>query len=109
MKSLVECRSDINWYSAPFLDIYQSLIPTEEEKEKQKQLMMLLKKIVTKEWPNAELHPYGSCTNSFGFSKSDIDVCLAIDDKDINKSDIILRLAELLEAENLQNVQVNSL
>nr|GMD36469.1 UTP:RNA uridylyltransferase 1 [Ipomoea batatas] len=105
LKSLVECRSDINWYSAPFLDIYQSLIPTEEEKEKQKQLMMLLKKIVTKEWPNAELHPYGSCTNSFGFSKSDIDVCLAIDDKDINKSDIILRLAELLEAENLQNVQ----
>ncbi|CAH9098105.1 unnamed protein product [Cuscuta epithymum] len=105
MKSLIECRSDICSYDAPFLDIYQSLIPSEEEKAKQEQLMTLLKKIVAKEWPDARLHPYGSCSNSFGFSKSDIDICLAIGDNGINKSDIILRLAELLEDEKLQNVQ----
>ncbi|VFQ94656.1 unnamed protein product [Cuscuta campestris] len=105
MKSLVECRSDIQWYDGHFLNIYQSLIPSEEEKAKQDQLMTLLKNIVAKEWPDAQLYPYGSCSNSFGFSKSDIDICLAIGDNDINKSDILLRLAELLKDEKLENVQ----
>lgn len=104
-KSLEECRSDIRWFDGPFLNIYQSLIPSEEEKAKQEQLMTLLKNIVAKEWPEARLYPYGSCSNTFGFSKSDIDICLAIGDNDINKADILLRLAELLKDEKLQNVQ----
>ncbi|KAL3536908.1 hypothetical protein ACH5RR_000274 [Cinchona calisaya] len=105
MKRQVACRGDIDSLNAPMLAIYESLIPAEEEMAKQKQLLALLEKIVCKEWPEARLYLYGSCANSFGFSKSDIDVCLTIADADTNKSEVLLKLADLLQLENLQNVQ----
>ncbi|KAJ8748943.1 hypothetical protein K2173_013380 [Erythroxylum novogranatense] len=105
MKRQMECPRDIERLNGPFLAIYQSLIPLEEEKAKQKQLLTLLENIVSKEWPEAQLYLYGSCANSFGVSKSDIDVCLAIDDADINKSEFLLKLADILQSDNLQNVQ----
>ncbi|OVA00173.1 PAP/25A-associated [Macleaya cordata] len=101
----MECRSDIDRLNAPFLEIFESLVPAEEEKAKQKQLLASLEKLVNKEWPGAQLYLYGSCANSFGVSKSDIDVCLAIEDTDISKSELLLKLAEILESDNLQNVQ----
>ncbi|KAI4356853.1 hypothetical protein L6164_000840 [Bauhinia variegata] len=104
-KSRTICRSDIDSFEAPFLAIYESLIPPEEEKAQQKQLLTLLEKLVSKEWPNARLYLYGSCANSFGVSKSDIDVCLAIEETDMDKSDIVLKLANILQSDNLQNVQ----
>ncbi|KAL8267800.1 hypothetical protein R6Q59_001598 [Mikania micrantha] len=104
-RSRTECRGDINRLNAHFLEIYQSLIPPEEEKEKQKQLMALLNKHVTNEWPGARLYLYGSCANSFGFSKSDIDVCLAMGDADVDRSEILLKLADILKSDNLENVQ----
>ncbi|KAF9614865.1 hypothetical protein IFM89_020962 [Coptis chinensis] len=104
-KRLVDCRSDIDRWNAPFLAIYESLVPAEEEKAKQKQLLASLEKLVNKEWPRAQLYLYGSCANAFGVSNSDIDVCLAIEDTDINKSEILLKLAEILQADNLQDVQ----
>ncbi|CAN0921367.1 UTP:RNA uridylyltransferase 1 [Linum grandiflorum] len=105
----IQCRRDIERFNMPFLVIYESLIPPEEEKEKQKQLLTLLEKLVNKEWPEARLFLYGSCANSFGVSKSDVDVCLAIEDGDSNKSEILLRLADILQSDNLQNVQVNNI
>lgn len=108
-KSRTACRNDINRLNAPFLAIYESLIPPEEEKGKQKQLMKLLEKLVSKEWPEARLYLYGSCANSFGVSKSDVDVCMAFEDPDVNKPEVLLKLAEILESDNLQNVQVNDL
>ncbi|XP_021728697.1 UTP:RNA uridylyltransferase 1-like [Chenopodium quinoa] len=104
-RRLTECRRDIDRLDAPFLAIYESLIPVEEEKAKQKQFLALLEKLVCKEWPNAKVYVYGSCANSFGVSKSDIDVCLAIDDLYINKVDMLLKLAEILKSDNLQDVQ----
>ncbi|CAH1412078.1 unnamed protein product [Lactuca virosa] len=104
-RSRTECRGDIQRLNASFLAIYESLIPPEEEKEKQKQLMALLDKHVTKEWPEARLFLYGSCANSFGFRKSDIDVCLAMGDADIDKAEILLKLADILKSDNLENVQ----
>ncbi|PSS24195.1 UTP:RNA uridylyltransferase [Actinidia chinensis var. chinensis] len=104
-KRQTECRIDISRLNAPFLSIYDSLIPPEEEKGKQKQLLTLLEKLVSKEWPEARLFLYGSCANSFGVSKSDIDVCLATEDPDVNKSDVLLKLADILQSDNLQNVQ----
>ncbi|PSS13993.1 UTP:RNA uridylyltransferase [Actinidia chinensis var. chinensis] len=104
-KRQIECRFDINRLNAPFLAIYESLIPPEEEKGNRKQLLTLLEKLVSKEWPEAQLFLYGSCANSFGVSKSDIDVCLAIEDPDVNKSDVLLKLADILQSDNLQNVQ----
>ncbi|XP_059634044.1 UTP:RNA uridylyltransferase 1-like isoform X2 [Cornus florida] len=104
-KRQIECRADINRLNAPFLAIYESLIPAEEEKAKQKQLLTLLENLVSKEWPEAQLYLYGSCANSFGVSKCDIDVCLAIKDTDVDKSEILLTLADILQSNNLQNVQ----
>ncbi len=104
-KRQIECRSDIKRLDAPFLAIYESLIPSEEEKAKQKQLLTLLDNHVTKEWPGARLYLYGSCANSFGFTKSDIDVCLAIEDVDVNKAEVLLKLADILQSDNLENVQ----
>ncbi|KAL6499334.1 hypothetical protein OROHE_025997 [Orobanche hederae] len=105
VKSQTSCRSDINRLSSPFLTVFESLIPADEEKVKQKQLLTVLEKLVGIEWPEARLYLYGSCANSFGFSKSDIDVCLALDLGDNDKSKILLKLAEILQSDNLQNVQ----
>ncbi|GLT39492.1 hypothetical protein SLA2020_136800 [Shorea laevis] len=105
LKWMIKCRGDIDTLNAPFLEIYESLIPPEEEKAKQKQLLASLEKLVCKEWPEARLYLYGSCANSFGVSKSDIDVCLAINDSDLNKSEFLLKLADILQSDNLQNVQ----
>ncbi|KAF3632387.1 Nucleotidyltransferase family protein isoform 2 [Capsicum annuum] len=105
LKRQIACRSDINRMNGAFLSTYESLIPPEEEKIKQKQLLALLDGIVSKEWPDARLYVYGSCANSFGFSKSDIDICLAIEDANIDKSEVLLKLADMLQLDNLQNVQ----
>lgn len=104
----LECRYDIDSLTPLFLTIYKSLIPADEEKGKQKQLLLSLGKLVNKEWPNAQLHLYGSCANSFGVSNSDIDICLAIDESNMSKPEILLKLAEILESDNLQNVQVGT-
>ncbi|XLR54698.1 hypothetical protein HN51_023166 [Arachis hypogaea] len=98
-------RRDIDNLNVPFLAIYESLIPPEEEKVKQRQLLALLEKLVNKEWPKAQLFIYGSCANSFGVSKSDIDICLAIEEANMEKSDILMKLADILQSDNLQNVQ----
>ncbi|KAJ0964232.1 hypothetical protein J5N97_029354 [Dioscorea zingiberensis] len=105
-RQLVECRYDIDRLAPHFLSIYQSLIPPSEEKAKQKQLLLSLERLVNMQWPKARLHLYGSCANSFGVSNSDIDICLAIDDDgDLSKNDILLKLADILQSDNLQNVQ----
>ncbi|GAV76666.1 PAP_assoc domain-containing protein [Cephalotus follicularis] len=105
LKRQMPCRVDIDRLNTPFIAIYESLIPPEEEKAKQKQLLTLLQRLVTKEWPEGRLFLYGSCANSFGVSRSDIDVCLAIGDANINKSDVLLKLADILQSDNLQDVQ----
>ncbi|KAK8718373.1 hypothetical protein V6N13_045609 [Hibiscus sabdariffa] len=105
LKRQMACRGDIHRLNAPLLAIYESLIPPEEERTKQKQLLALLEKLVCKEWPKAQLFLYGSCANSFGVSKSDIDVCLAFNEDINDKSEILLKLADILQSDNLQNVQ----
>ncbi|XP_008783591.2 UTP:RNA uridylyltransferase 1-like [Phoenix dactylifera] len=101
----LECRWDMDALTHSFLSIFESLVPTEEEIAKPKKLLLSLGKLVNKEWPNAQLYLYGSCANSFAVSNSDIDVCLAIDDNDISKPNILLKLADILQSGNLQNVQ----
>ncbi|KGN46224.1 UTP:RNA uridylyltransferase 1 [Cucumis sativus] len=101
----IHCRGDIDMLTIPLLRIYESLIPPEEEKEKQRQLLISLEKLVVNEWPHAHLFLFGSCANSFGVSNSDVDVCLVLRDADIDKSEILLKLAEILQSANFQNVQ----
>ncbi|XP_020589752.1 UTP:RNA uridylyltransferase 1 isoform X2 [Phalaenopsis equestris] len=104
-KRELQRRPDLDSFGPHFLSIFKSLLPSEVEIIKQEQLLLLLRKLVKKEWPDAELHVYGSCANSFGVSNSDIDVCLAIKDHEISKLDILLKLADILKSSNLQNVQ----
>ncbi|KAK1295821.1 hypothetical protein QJS10_CPB15g00699 [Acorus calamus] len=104
-KRRLECRPDIDSLTPSFLSIYNSLIPAEEEKAKQKRLILSLEKLVVKEWPDARLCLYGSCANSFGVSNCDIDVCLAIECDGTSKPEILTKLADILQSENLQNVQ----
>uniref|UniRef100_A0A0D9XIC1 RNA uridylyltransferase n=1 Tax=Leersia perrieri TaxID=77586 RepID=A0A0D9XIC1_9ORYZ len=99
------CRYDIDQFTPGFMSIFESLVPSDEEISKQKQLLTTLSRLINKEWPTSKLYLYGSCANSFGFSNSDIDLCLSIDDKDMSKVDIILKLADILHAGNLQNIQ----
>lgn len=99
------CRYDIDQFSPSFLSIFESLVPSEEEIAKQNQLLIALSRLITMEWPNSKLYLYGSCANSFGFSNSDIDLCLSIDNNEMSKVDIILKLADILQAGNLQNIQ----
>uniref|UniRef100_I1QT39 RNA uridylyltransferase n=2 Tax=Oryza glaberrima TaxID=4538 RepID=I1QT39_ORYGL len=87
------------------MSIFESLVPSDEEISKQKQLLATLSRLINKEWPNSKLYLYGSCANSFGFSNSDIDLCLSIDEKEMSKVDIILKLAHILHAGNLRNIQ----
>lgn len=101
----IKCRGDIDMLTVPLLRIYESLIPPKEEKEKQMQLLTSLEKLVVNEWPHAHLCLFGSCANSFGVSNSDVDVCLVLRDADIDKSEILLKLAEILQSANFQNVQ----
>lgn len=89
------------------MSIFESLVPSDEEISKQKQLLATLSRLINKEWPNSKLYLYGSCANSFGFSNSDIDLCLSIDEKEMRKVDIILKLAHILHAGNLRNIQVS--
>ncbi|CAM0947488.1 unnamed protein product [Alopecurus aequalis] len=101
----VECRHDINAFAPGLLSIYESLKPSEEHRSKQSQLIDSLTKSVSKEWPNAQLHLYGSCANSFGTSHSDVDVCLEIDIGEGSAVELLLRLAEVLRADNFEDVE----
>ncbi|CAN6481051.1 unnamed protein product [Victoria cruziana] len=105
MRQYIVYRNDLEVFTPSFLSIFESLIPADEEKAKQKQLLEMLERLVTEEWPKAQLHLYGSCANSFGFSKSDIDLCLSIDESESSKLDILLRLVDILQDGHLEKVQ----
>lgn len=105
----VECRTDIDSFTSGFLALYESLKPSEEHKIKQQQLLDSLTKSISKEWPNAQLHLYGSCANSFGTSHSDVDVCLQMEIGTGSAVEILLRLAEILQADNFASVEVSLL
>jgi len=101
----IQYRADLEMLTARFLLIYESLIPGKEEETKRKQLIFCLEKVINRVWPGARLHLFGSCANAFGVSKSDIDICLSIDDEESSKPELVLKLAEILQAEDMHNVQ----
>lgn len=102
----IECCRDIETLTSCFLSIYESLLPSAGKKDKQNQLLQSLAKPINKEWPSAKLHLYGSCANSFGLPDSDVDICLAIDDPSMSKHDMLLKLADILQSEKYQDVEV---
>ncbi|OEL21667.1 UTP:RNA uridylyltransferase 1 [Dichanthelium oligosanthes] len=101
----VECRPDIDTFTPGLLALYESLKPSEEHKSNQQQLVDSLSKSVSKEWPNAQLHLYGSCANSFGTSHSDVDVCLEMETGSESIAEVLLKLADVLRTDNFDNVE----
>ncbi|KAF8685824.1 hypothetical protein HU200_043732 [Digitaria exilis] len=101
----VECRHDIDTFTPGFLAMYESLKPSEEHKTKQQQLVDSLTKSVSKEWPDARLHLYGSSANSFGTSHSDVDVCLEMEIGTESTVEILLKLADVLRTDSFDNVE----
>ncbi|OQU84248.1 UTP:RNA uridylyltransferase 1 [Sorghum bicolor] len=100
-----ECRHDIDTFTPGLLALYESLKPSEEHRSKQKQLVDSLAKSVSKEWPNAQMHLYGSCANSFGTSHSDVDVCLEMETGTQDAIEVLVKLADVLRTDGFENVE----
>ncbi|CAD6252101.1 unnamed protein product [Miscanthus lutarioriparius] len=100
-----ECRHDIDAFTPGLLALYESLKPSEEHMSKEKQLVDSLAKSVSKEWPNAQRHLYGSCANSFGTSHRDVDVCLEMEISTEDAVEVLLRLAHVLRTDGFENVE----
>ncbi|BBN19998.1 non-canonical poly(A) RNA polymerase PAPD5/7 [Marchantia polymorpha subsp. ruderalis] len=98
-------RPDLEKFTFQMLQMYQSLIPPEEEERKRRQFLSHLDQLVAREWPGARLFLFGSCANAFGVCNSDIDVCLSINDDQLSKADLVLKMAAILRSDNMQNVQ----
>ncbi|WVZ78117.1 hypothetical protein U9M48_025880 [Paspalum notatum var. saurae] len=104
-RSEVECRDDIDSFAPGLLALVESLKPSEEHKFRQKQLVDSVAKSVGKEWPGARLHLYGSCANSFGTTNSDVDVCLEMEIGTESTVEVLLKLSDVLRADNFENVE----
>jgi DNA polymerase sigma len=102
----VECRPDIDAFTPGLLALYESLKPSGEHRSKQQHLVESLTMSVSKEWPHARLHLYGSCANSFGTSHSDVDVCLEMETGAESTAEVLLKLADVLRSDNFDNVEV---
>ncbi|CAM6059569.1 unnamed protein product [Sphagnum tenellum] len=98
-------RPDLETFTPQLLAIHKGLIPSQEEKKKQRQFLAHLDSLVCSDWPGAKLFLYGSCANDFGVCNSDIDVCLAVDDENFTKAQLVVKMAEILRSDNMQNVQ----
>ncbi|KAJ7513911.1 hypothetical protein O6H91_23G048900 [Diphasiastrum complanatum] len=104
-KKVIRRRADLENFTIQLLEIYKFLIPSAEEEMKRRKFFSQLDGVVNKKWPGAKLFLYGSCANAFGVRNSDIDVCLNVEDKQMSKAELVMRMAEILEADNMQNVQ----
>lgn len=93
-------------FTPGLLALYESLKPSEEHRSKQKQLVDSLANSVSKEWPNAQMHLYGSCANSFGTSHSDVDVCLEMEIGTEDAVEVLVRLADVLRTDGFEDVEV---
>ncbi|KAI0234914.1 hypothetical protein L0F63_007129, partial [Massospora cicadina] len=56
--------------------MFQRLSPQPEEKERQENLLSYLRDVLSKLFPDAELHPFGSTANGLGMVNADMDLCV---------------------------------
>ncbi|KAG0257420.1 hypothetical protein DFQ27_005164 [Actinomortierella ambigua] len=60
------------------IDLFETLLPTEESHARRTQLIHKIKAIMDAEWPGEDIlvHPFGSTENDLGTSSSDVDLCI---------------------------------
>ncbi|KAF9901505.1 hypothetical protein BX616_002236 [Lobosporangium transversale] len=70
-----ECEAKL---SMDMVDLFESLLPTEESHHRRTRLIKKIERIVQLEWPGQDIqvHPFGSTVNDLGTSSSDIDICI---------------------------------
>ncbi|KAF9097921.1 hypothetical protein BGX23_007627 [Mortierella sp. AD031] len=64
--------------SMEMVDLFESLLPTEQSHERRTQLMKKIENILNVEWPGQDIkaYPFGSTVNDLGTSTSDVDICI---------------------------------
>ncbi|KAG0075945.1 hypothetical protein BGZ90_009322 [Linnemannia elongata] len=64
--------------SMEMVDLFESLLPTEESHERRTKFMKKIETILSVEWPGQDIqaYPFGSTVNDLGTSTSDVDICI---------------------------------
>ncbi|KAI8602087.1 hypothetical protein EDD21DRAFT_304211, partial [Dissophora ornata] len=64
--------------SMDMVDLFESLLPTEESHSRRTRLIKKIENILHIEWPGQDIrvHPFGSTVNDLGTSSSDVDICI---------------------------------
>ncbi|KAG0236461.1 hypothetical protein B0O80DRAFT_502750 [Mortierella sp. GBAus27b] len=64
--------------SMEMVDLFESLLPTEESHIRRTKLIQKIRDILHTEWPGRDItaHPFGSTVNDLGTSSSDVDICI---------------------------------
>jgi len=55
--------------------------PTQNDIENREKILKQLQKQFEKDYPDCNLHAFGSFYNGFGFRQSDLDVCIVVKDQ----------------------------
>lgn len=85
--------------------IFEDNRQTRDEEKLRGQLLDEIKRIVWQKYPQAKLSLFGSSHNGFAMKKSDLDICMTLDDRltmpdDLNCKRIIRNLGALFRREN---------
>ncbi|KAF9143905.1 hypothetical protein BGX30_014389 [Mortierella sp. GBA39] len=64
--------------SMEMVDLFESLLPTEESHERRTKFIKKIETILNVEWPGQDIqaYPFGSTVNDLGTSTSDVDICI---------------------------------
>ncbi|KAF9927933.1 hypothetical protein FBU30_002771 [Linnemannia zychae] len=64
--------------SMEMVDLFESLLPTEQSHERRTKFIKKIENIVCVEWPGQDIQvfPFGSTVNDLGTSSSDVDICI---------------------------------
>lgn len=68
--------------------IFEDNRQTREEEKLRGQLLDEIKRIVWQKYPQARLSLFGSSNNGFAMKKSDLDICMTLDDR-LNMSEVL--------------------
>ncbi|CAF1267106.1 unnamed protein product [Adineta steineri] len=101
----------INILSKLCSHITEQCKPTYNDIENREKILKLLQKQFEKDYPDCNLHAFGSFYNGFGFRQSDLDVCIVFkDQREENTDEVIQIMRKILKslrsnAETFENVQ----
>ncbi|CAF1174331.1 unnamed protein product [Adineta steineri] len=82
--------------------------PSNSDIENRQEILNQLEKQFKKDYPDCNLHAFGSFYNGFGFHQSDLDVCIVFkDDREKNNDEVIRIMQRILRAMKSSNTFEN--